>query len=209
MDRDGFKFFMPPLVASVAILYIYFKSFNLVYLYISYIMFLVSMFMVFFFRDPERKIPKEDGIIVSPVDGKILKVENDTQENKTMSIFLSLINVHVNRVPVAGRITDIRKSKGLYLPAYKSEAGRKNTAIETDIFTPYGLVTVRQVVGVLARRLVNRLKVGDEVQTGQRFGMMRFGSRMDLILPPKIDLLTAEGEKVKAGITVVGRFKDA
>ncbi|MCP4632604.1 MAG: phosphatidylserine decarboxylase family protein [candidate division Zixibacteria bacterium] len=165
--------------------------------------------MIYFFRDPERRIPPGEGKVLSPVDGKVLKVEDSDSGSKSLSIFLSPFNVHINRIPVSGKIVDIRRKPGRFFAAYKPQAEKENCSIETDILTQYGLVTVRQVVGVLARRLVNRLNIGDEVKPGQRFGMMRFGSRLDLILPVSIELKISKGIRVKGGVTIIGEFKDA
>lgn len=209
MDRDGYLFFIPPLILSALFYLLFLYAGSIILLYTAFILFIVSQFMIFFFRDPERKIPHGENIIVSPVDGKVLKVGTGDSGEKNLSIFLSLFNVHVNRVPVSGKVVDIRKRPGIFRAAYKPEAEKINAAIETDISTPYGLVTVRQVVGILARRLVNRLKIGDEVRSGQRFGLMRFGSRLDLFLPSGAELEISEGKRVKGGSTILGEFKDA
>ncbi|MBD3169843.1 MAG: phosphatidylserine decarboxylase family protein [candidate division Zixibacteria bacterium] len=209
MDKDGFKFFIPPLLVS-AILYVWFLNSNsFILLYLAFALFVLSLLLLLFFRDPERKIPEGDDIIVSPVDGKVINTEENPGHGKKLSIFLSIFDVHINRMPISGKVVDIRKKRGAYLPAYKEKAEKENSAIETDVQTPYGLVTVRQVVGILARRLVNRLNIGDEVVKGQRFGLMRFGSRLDLILPENTRLQTSSGRRVRGGSQVIGRFTGA
>ncbi|PJA28129.1 MAG: phosphatidylserine decarboxylase family protein [candidate division Zixibacteria bacterium CG_4_9_14_3_um_filter_46_8] len=209
MDKDGLLFVFPPLGISVALFFVYSRTGNPVSFGIAILSFLIALFMIFFFRDPKREIPYGHHLIVSPADGRVLKIENEVSGRKALSIFLSPLNVHINRVPVSGEVVDIRKRSGLYLAAYKPEAESKNVAIETDILTSFGMVTVRQVVGVLARRLVNRLQVGSKVISGQRFGMMRFGSRLDLLLPSSAELEITKGQNVKGGSTIIGRFKDA
>ncbi|MBD3233027.1 MAG: phosphatidylserine decarboxylase family protein [candidate division Zixibacteria bacterium] len=208
MDKDVVIFFIPLVVLS-AISYVVFRETGWLFFGFLWILLLVlAGFMLFFFRDPFRETPEDDRLVVAPADGRVVKVKQSDSVGSSVSIFLSPLDVHINRTPVSGKVVDIRKKNGLYLPAYKIAAESKNKAIETDIETPYGIVTVRQVVGVLARRLVNRLEIGDEVVLGQRIGLMRFGSRIDVYLPENVKLEASLSAKVRAGSDVIGRFVD-
>jgi phosphatidylserine decarboxylase len=205
MDRDGIPFILATLVISAILFIVYLRSNSITHLTISYISFLFFLAFLFFFRDPDRRVPEGDSIIVAPTDGRIIDIQQD-ESGKSVSVFLSFLDVHVNRIPVAGTVTDIRKKGGSYFAAYSDKARTMNAAIETDIETPFGKVTIRQVVGFMARRLINRLKVGDEVFCGQRFGMIRFGSRIDLLLPSSAVVKVSMGKKIKGGSQVIGEF---
>ncbi|HNV02221.1 MAG TPA: phosphatidylserine decarboxylase [Vicinamibacterales bacterium] len=169
--------------------------------------------MLFFFRDPERRTPGEPEAVVSPADGRVLvagRADPLTSpppgEWTQLSIFLSPLDVHVNRIPIGGRVVKVERTPGRFLAAYRPDSARVNE--KNDVWIERGSETVvcRQVVGVLARRLVCRVGPGSEVATGQRFGLMKFGSRIDLYLPPRIVLCVAEGARVRGGETVVARW---
>jgi len=167
-----------------------------------------------FFRDPERAIPDGEGLVVSPADGRVVsvaKVVGDalfTQAATRISIFLSPLDVHINRVPVAGRIAEIKYRTGKFLAAYKNEASRQNEQNALMIVDTQGRqVGVVQIAGVLARRIVCKVNSGDNMDRGERFGMIMFGSRTDLYLPQGCQLEVAEGHRVKGGATIVGRFE--
>ncbi len=210
IDKDGLYFIIPPLFSSLFFYFAYFGFGSSILLYCVFVLLLFSLAMTFFFRDPKREIPECNKLVLSPADGKIIKIDNGQfGNNPGLSIFLSPLDVHINRMPVSGKVVEIKKRHGVYLAAYKPEAEIKNEAIETQVSTDFGMVIVRQVVGVLARRLVNRLEVGSDVKCGQKFGLMRFGSRMDLILPQNVEFTVKEGDKVKGGVSVIGRFIDA
>ena len=164
-----------------------------------------------FFRDPVRHPPTEPGIVVSPDDGKVLSTG---QADPTLapegaweqiSIFLSPLDVHVNRVPHEGRVTRVDHVPGKFLPAYRDRAEAENERNEVWVEYEGQTIVFRQVVGALARRVVCRVRVGDSVQTGERFGIMKFGSRMDVFLPAGTDLLVTAGDTVRGGETIVAR----
>ena len=165
-----------------------------------------------FFRDPERHPPNEPDVVVSPADGRGLYVGPGQQEIappgdwNQVSIFLSPLDVHVNRVPVSGRITRVDYQPGQFFPAYRTDAGTHNERSEVWLDHEGQDVVFRQVVGALARRVVCRVTTGTPVQTGDRFGIMKFGSRMDLFLPPDAALLIEEGRRVRGGETIVARL---
>jgi phosphatidylserine decarboxylase len=167
-------------------------------------------FFAFFFRDPDRLSPGETHEVVSPADGRVKFVGAAEPgvappgEWKQVSIFLSPMDVHVNRIPVSGTVTKVSYTPGKFLPAYRHEAAAVNERSEVWIDRGEGqMVVARQVVGILARRVVCRARVGDHVHAGQRFGIMKFGSRMDVFLPPSARILATVGEMVRGGETVI------
>jgi phosphatidylserine decarboxylase len=170
-------------------------------------------FMAYFFRDPDRRIPADDQAVVSPADGEVMVAgpgEPDVAPPgtwKQISIFLSPIDVHINRIPYGGRVTRIEYQPGQFLPAYKSESGAVNERNEVWIERDGRTIVARQVVGVLARRIVCRITAGDDVMTGQRFGLMKFGSRMDVFVPPEARLTVSSGQKVRGGESILARFE--
>lgn len=171
-----------------------------------------AAFMLFFFRDPARAVPDAPGAVVSPADGRVLVAGAANPETSPpgqwtqLSIFLSPLDVHINRIPVAGKVTRVDYTPGRFLAAYRPESARVNEKNEVWIERGGELLVCRQVVGVLARRLVCRVGPGADVATGQRFGLMKFGSRIDLYLPSRVTLRVAEGDKLKGGETVVATW---
>lgn len=171
-------------------------------------------FILHFFRDPPRLSPAEAGFILAPADGRIIAVERFQSDRypdggQRVSIFMSPFNVHVNRSPVTGKILDVVHYPGKFQSAFKPEAERENERVVVRVKTRYGEVTFAQVAGFLARRIVFHPEVGDNLTMGQRIGMIRFGSRMDLYLPGSANLSCVLGEKVTAGETILGEFPDA
>jgi phosphatidylserine decarboxylase len=169
---------------------------------------LLAGFFAFFFRDPERNIPQGEGLVVSPADGRIMIAGpsdgrwSPRGEWNQVTIFLSPLDVHINRSPTDGRVTRIVYRPGKFLPAY-NEAANDNELNEIWIEQDGRLIVVRQVVGLLARRIVCRISEGDVVRRGQRIGLMKFGSRMDVFLPTAAQLSVRVGERVVGGETVL------
>lgn len=172
----------------------------------------VAAFMAYFFRDPDRDVPGEGDVVVAPADGRVM-VAGAAQpgvappgEWLQVSIFLSPLDVHVNRMPVGGVVRRVDRRPGRFLAAYRPESALDNARTEIWIDTGRELVVVRQVVGVLARRIVCRIGEGAVVRTGERFGLMKFGSRTDVFLPPSATLAVGRGERTRGGETVIARL---
>jgi phosphatidylserine decarboxylase len=165
---------------------------------------ILLLFVLFFFRDPERRPPAGDGLILSPADGRVSAIETG-EAGSRISIFLSLFDCHVNRAPVAGRIREARYTPGRYRPAWQSRASSQNERNHLTIDSPGGAYGVTQVAGLLARRIVCTKASGDEVRQGERIGLIQFGSRTDLHLPPGISPLVTVGAHVYGGVTVLAR----
>ena len=170
----------------------------------------LAAFFAFFFRDPQRTPPGDSDLVLSPADGRVLVAGPATAGAaptgawQQISIFLSPMDVHVNRIPASGRVTRVSYTPGRFLPAYRPDAATANERSEVWIDRGNGqMVVARQVVGILARRVVCRARVGEQVHAGQRFGIMKFGSRMDVFLPPGATLMVKVGEMVRGGETVI------
>jgi phosphatidylserine decarboxylase len=173
----------------------------------------LALLFVFFFRDPERHVPDGAQLVLSPADGRVM-VAGAAQpgaapagEWQQVSIFLSPMDVHVNRVPASGRITRVAYTPGKFLPAYRDDAGSANERSEIWIDHGGQTIVARQVVGILARRVVCRVQTGAEVRAGDRFGVMKFGSRMDVFLPITAKVVAKVGDTVRGGETVIAMLE--
>ena len=168
---------------------------------------LLAAFFLWFFRDPERAIPTEPGLVVSPGDGVVTEtvaITTPEGERRRISIFLSVFNVHVNRAPIAGMLTSVRYQKGQYLNAMNPASAERNEQNSATIRGEDGIeVTFKQIAGLLARRIVFDYKEGDRLERGQRVGLIKFGSRVDVLLPGAADVRVKVGQKVKGGESVL------
>jgi phosphatidylserine decarboxylase len=167
---------------------------------------LLALFFVWFFRDPSREIPAGPGLVVSPGDGKVEEaewIETADGDRLRITIFLSVFDVHVNRVPVGGMVTLVEHRAGQFLNAMKAESAVLNEQTRISIDTGDYVVSFKQIAGLLARRIVCHVKPGDRVERGQRMGLIKFGSRVDVMLPPEADLRVQAGDRVKGGSTVI------
>jgi phosphatidylserine decarboxylase len=176
--------------------------------------FLILAFLILnFFRDPDRKIPTESGVIVSPADGRVVQVVEENLEGqrvRRVSIFMSPLDVHVNRAPISGTIREVSYQKGAFHVASQPRASLEN---EQNVFTiegEQGKVVVRQIAGVLARRIVFWKKPGDRLERGERVGLIKFGSRVDVLLDSEVELRIKVGDHIQAGSSILGltRAKD-
>jgi len=169
----------------------------------------LAAFFLFFFRDPDRQSGAGDADVVAPADGRVIVAGPAVAEAappgtwQQVSIFLSPIDVHVNRIPVSGRVTRVLYTRGRFLPAYRREAAAANERNEIWIDHGDQTIVARQVVGILARRVVCRVEAGADVHAGDRFGIMKFGSRMDVFVPPGATLRVKVGDGVRGGETVI------
>lgn len=170
--------------------------------HVTYIGIGLVLFMVIFFRDPERKVEVSDMYMVSPADGTIIDIED-----RKICIFMFFQNVHVNRAPISGKIKEITYKKGGYIPAYRKDSER-NERNEFIIYSKYGDVRVTQIAGTVARRIVSYSQVNDIIEQGQRIGMIRFGSRVDVTIPTDFDIIVQKGERVLAGKTIIATIKN-
>ena len=202
LAKDGFIFILPLLVITVLMFLISFY-------WATAIFGLGFLFVTWFFRDPERRIPNEPNVIVSPADGKITEIvtENEPINGKLckrVTIFLSVFNVHVNRVPIGGTIEDIRYNPGKFLAAFNPKASMDNEQNLILINNGRTHIFVKQIAGLIARRIVCWPKKGDYYESGQRYGLIRFGSRVDILLPENTKLSVACGDKVSGGKSIIG-----
>jgi phosphatidylserine decarboxylase len=167
-----------------------------------------------FFRDPERVPPKQDGIVVAPADGKIIVIrENITNsfvgENcNQISIFMSPLNVHVNRIPISGKVEHLKYYEGKFIAAFEDKASENNERMETGLVTKHGKILFTQIAGFVARRIVNDLKIGDSVMIGNRYGMIKFGSRVDIFVSSDWIPAVKLEDNVTAGETILFKLKN-
>jgi phosphatidylserine decarboxylase len=202
IDRAGFPFILIALALAVAAAWGGGRAWAVPFL-------VLAAFFVFFFRDPNRTTPTDPGLVMSPADGRVMIAGGPPGPGapkgdwRQISIFLSPMDVHVNRTPVEGKVTHVEYHPGKFLPAYKVEAGQLNEWTEVWFERNGRPIVCRQIVGVLARRIVCRLRTGDTVSRGQRFGVMKFGSRIDLFVPPDARIRVKAGDRVVAGETVL------
>ncbi len=204
--REGY-----PLIFTMVIITL--LAFAASWLPLGIILGLLALAIVGFFRDPERQAPTGEGLIVSPADGKVVSVEGIKGDSPFLgaatrvSIFLSPLDVHINRTPVEGRIEKIIYQPGSFLAAYKEEASQRNEQNALTIVDNEGrTLGVVQIAGVLARRIICRATLGDRLTRGERFGLIMFGSRTDTYLPEGCRVEVAEGQRVRGGETVLARF---
>jgi phosphatidylserine decarboxylase len=204
IDRAGFPFIAGTLVPAAVLVFLGHARWAIPLAGLA-------AFFAYFFRDPERTVPEGAGLVVSPADGRVM-IAGPTDGRwappgtwKQITIFLSPMDVHMNRTPVEGRVTRVEYRRGKFLPAY-NEGSNDNEL--NEVWIDYGgrPVVFRQVVGILARRLVCRVHEGEQLARGQRVGLMKFGSRMDVFLPMEAELLVKVGEHVVGGETVLGRI---
>lgn len=202
IDPAGWPFVLGGLILAIAAAFLAGPVYG-------WVLLALSAFFLFFFRDPERVIAAPEAAVLSPADGRVMVAGASTAHDfpaaswQQISIFLSPMDVHVNRMPVSGRVTRVQYHPGRFLPAYKAESGDLNEFTEVTVDHNGVPIVVRQIVGVLARRIVCRVAEGAVVQAGERFGVMKFGSRMDVFLPPSATIHVKVGERVVGGVTLM------
>lgn len=199
MIRDAYRFIIPlagaGILLSVFSLHLFAAAF-----------YILALFTAFFFRNPSRHIPNGKNLIVSPADGTVVRIVQAEDGEQCISIFLSIFNVHVNRSPISGTLKQLSYKRGKFKAAFNKEASRVN---EQNILTIQGRdiqVTFSQIAGLIARRVVCWKKPGDSLQRGELVGLIRFGSRTDIILPEKVKITVRVGDKVHGGSSVLGEY---
>jgi phosphatidylserine decarboxylase len=171
----------------------------------------LAAFTAYFFRDPDREVTNEENLVVSAADGRVTRIEKLNPENddspNVVSVFLSIFDVHINRSPIAGEIAEVVYSKGKFVIATREDASEINEQNALTIKNERMTIVCKQIAGVLARRIVCWKRAGDRVVLGERFGLIRFGSRTDLILPPEVEIAVKVGDRVRGGVTIIGRLQ--
>jgi phosphatidylserine decarboxylase len=202
MVKEGYYFGVPPLLFGVGLLIARWTILGVV-------LCALAVFIFSFFRDPDRSIPHDSSALVSPADGRVVVVTDEPRSGrpgKRISIFLAIWNVHVNRSPAAGTITRLDYHPGKFLPAWDSKASFENEQNVFTLATASGEIEFKQIAGWIARRVVSWKKAGDTVARGERIGLVRFGSRVDLWIPGESEILVKEGQAVKGGSSVLARW---
>ena len=204
MVRDGLPFVLIPL--GLALL-----AAALGYWWLGLPLALLAAFMAYFFRDPQRRAPDDPAVVVAPADGRVTRVgpvaPGDPDASNVVSIFLSPLDVHINRAPIAGEITDVTHTRGRFLIATRAEASLVNEQNALTIRGERVIVVCRQIAGVLARRIVCWKRAGERVRLGERFGLIKFSSRTDVVLPPEVEVTVRVGDRVRGGTSIIGRLR--
>jgi phosphatidylserine decarboxylase len=202
--HEGYPFIIVALIVTV------FLAFSGIF-WLFCLLTLITFFIIWFFRNPERHFQEEEKVVISPADGKVIKVEDIEMQGaiagklKKISIFMNVFSVHVNRAPCAGKIEAINYHKGKFFSANLDKASLDNERNDINIRTENGSsIWAVQIAGLIARRIVCWVKLGDTVKKGERIGLIRFGSRVDVYLPADSRLVVKIGEKVRAGETPLG-----
>lgn len=200
MVKEGIPFVFIPLVLAALLWYF-------IAWWLSFPLIAIAAFMVYFFRDPRRVIPLEPGLVVSAADGRVTRIQ-DGPDGKVVSVFLSPLDVHINRSPIGGTIQQIKYTKGKKMPATSDRSSLVNERNSLVLEGPDISVTCTQIAGILARRIVCWPREGDNLERGQKFGLIKFGSRTDLVLPLNVEIVVNIGDRVKGGETVIARSAD-
>lgn len=212
MVREGYTFGLPPFLTGALLIAINPLHGRNWLLTAGVVFLLLGLFVFSFFRNPDRVIPAEPGLVVAPADGRVVVIKNEQSggtPGRRVSIFLAIWNVHVNRAPVAGTITRLDYKPGKFLAAWDENASFQN---EQNIFTQstdYGEIVYKQIAGWVARRVVAWKKTGDSVARGERIGLVRFGSRVDLWLPGEAEIVVKVGDHVKGGSSILARMPES
>ena len=203
---EGWVFIIP--LAVVTVLF-----FLLGWKYPAWTLLVLTLFVLFFFRDPERSVPTGEGVVVSPADGRVIVIKDIfeptylKQDVKQISIFLSVFNVHVNRSPVGGTVEAVKYNPGKFHVASVDKASLDNEQTAMVIASGKHKILVKQIAGLIARRIVCYAKPGDELKTGERYGLIRFGSRVDIFLPKDTELKVKIGDRIKGARDIIGVLK--
>jgi phosphatidylserine decarboxylase len=203
LAREGIPYVVVPLALAVILIGLGFWPLSLLFV-------VLAAFMAFFFRDPRRHPPDDPNVVVAPADGRVTRVmpaEDGEPSATVVSIFLSPFDVHINRAPIAGEITSVSYTRGKFLMATKESASLVNEQNALTIRGEKITVVCKQIAGILARRIVCWKQAGERVALGERFGLIKFSSRTDILLPASVEVLVAEGARVQGGTTIIGRIR--
>jgi len=207
--RDAYTFIVPLVILSVVCLLLG-SLISPVFVWVAGILFFLAAFVAFFFRDPEREISTDEKTVVSPADGLIVVLKpvdpQNEQAGTLISIFLSIFDVHVNRSPLAGAITSYDYRPGKFLVATAERASVENEQTVITVENRFAKVVFKQIAGLIARRIVFWKKVGEAIKLGERVGYIKFGSRVDVILPPQVKVMVKKGQRAKGGVTILGKI---
>jgi phosphatidylserine decarboxylase len=202
MIKDAYRFALPPLVAGVIC---FIPGWN----WLGGVLIFLGLFIFYFFRDPHRAVPSDPGLIVSPADGHVVEIVDemlDSVVGHRISIFLSIWDVHVQRAPAAGRIADVVYRPGRFYAALRSAASRENEQNIIYVHTTHGPLVFKQIAGAIARRVICWKREGEEVALGERVGLIRFGSRVDIWLPLDTQVVVKLRQKVKGGESILAKW---
>jgi phosphatidylserine decarboxylase len=203
MAKEGIPFVVIPFLLGLIFLLLKIPVLSCIF---AIILFVFTLYFAFFFRDPPRKICAQDHEWISPVDGKVLDIISETDSNRLI-IFLSIFNVHVTRLPYKGRMERMEYFKGEFLPAYREKASELNERISLTIDSSSFTYTLKLIAGIAARRIRMWVHQGDQLDTGDKIGIIMFGSRAELSIPKSVSLQVSKGEKVYGGLTLIGKKK--
>ncbi len=206
MELDGWRFVGPAAGLALICLGLGWRSGSKLLISGGVVLALLALFCAYFFRDPERTVPEGKGWVVSPADGKILSVANDPDGRIRIAIFLSVFDVHINRAPISGTVKSVEYRPGKFFKAFDPRASKENEQAVIVIDSEYGPVEFSLIAGILARRVICRVHSGEELIIGQRVGLIRFGSRAEVVLPAGTSILVKSGDKVKGAATALARF---
>jgi len=207
MVKDGYWYGLPLVLIAGGLMGFWLHHRGLFLLLVTIFFAVLSFLVLNFFRDPDRSVPAEPCVIISPADGLVVQLAEEEFENRPvrrLSIFMSPLDVHVNRTPITGKITAIDYKKGSFRVASQDLASIEN---EQNIFTvegEQGIVVVKQIAGLLARRIVFWKRLGDSLARGERVGMIKFGSRVDVLVAPTVEWRVKVGDRVRAGSSILG-----
>jgi phosphatidylserine decarboxylase len=210
IEAAGLKFIIPALVVTIGFALLAAGKDSIWLLIVALIFAVIALFLIFFYRNPNREIPGGDDLILSVADGTILSVQDFENgyigKGKKVSIFLSVFNVHINRIPISGRIDYVKYNPGKFLKAFVDKASDENEQTEIGLIYSSGKLIFKQIAGILARRIVCRLDKNQNVKSGDVFGLIHFGSRAELFLPSNVEVIVKAGDKVKGGETAIAHI---
>ncbi len=213
MVRDGWVMVIPLAALAVGCLVVGYLAPGLIWNVLAAVFGALALFIGFFFRDPARRVPPGEDLVISGGDGKVVTVEEIGNDPfiggpaTQISVFLSIVNVHVNRIPISGVVKLRERIEGEFKLAFKDEASGDNAQMVLGIEGDRGRVLIKQIVGFVARRIVCNVHEGDEVRIGDRFGLIRFGSRIDVVVPAGTEIRVKNGDRVRGGETILGVLK--